>query len=107
MFARSIAFRLKPNCLAEFTRMFEIEVLPILMEQTGSHEQITLPTSPAGTDVIAISLWDTRKQAEAYKTVGYPEALKSLCKVLDGAPKVWVSDVIISTIRQSATVAAA
>jgi len=56
--------------------------------------------------VIAISLWDTRKQAEAYKTVGYPEALKSLCKVLDGAPKVWVSDVIISTIRQSATVAA-
>jgi len=45
--------------------------------------------------------------AQAAHMVGYPEALKSLCKVLDGAPKVWVSDVIISTIRQSATVAAA
>ena len=31
MFARSIAFRLKPHCLAAFTRTFEDEVLPILM----------------------------------------------------------------------------
>ena len=106
MFARSIAFRLKPDCLAEFTRTFENEVLLVLMQQTGFHEEITFPTSPTGTDVIAISLWDTRKQAEAYKTVGYPEALKSLCKVLDGPPRVWVSDVIISTIHQTATVAA-
>jgi len=106
MFARSIAFRLKPHCLAAFTRTFEDEVLPILMQEAGLHEAITFPTSPTGTDVIAISLWDTRKQAEAYKTAGYAEALKSLYKVLDGAPKVWVSDVIISTIRQTATVAA-
>jgi hypothetical protein len=61
MFARSIAFRLKPNCLAEFTRTF----------------------------------------------VGNPEALKSLGKVLDGRHRVWVSDVIISMIRHTATVAAA
>jgi hypothetical protein len=106
MFARSTAFRLKPNCLAAFTRAFEDEVLPILMQEAGFQEEITFPTSPTGTDVIAISLWDTRKQAEAYKTVGYPEAIESLCKVLDGAPKVWVSDVIISTIRQTASVAA-
>jgi hypothetical protein len=50
------------------------------MQQTGFREEITFPTSPTGKDVIAISLWDSRKEAEAYKTVGYPEALKSLDK---------------------------
>ena len=106
MFARSIAFRLKPNCLAAFTRNFEENVLPILMQEVGFQEEITFPTSPTGTDVIAISLWATRKQAEAYKTAEYAEALESLCKVLNGAPQVWVSDVIISRIHQMATVAA-
>ena len=106
MFARSIAFRLKPTCLAAFTRTFEDEFLPILMQEAGFQQEITFPSSPTGTDVIAISLWDTRKQAEAYKTARYAVALESLCKVLDGAPKVWVSDVIISTIHQTAAVAA-
>jgi len=45
-------------------------------------------------DVIAISLWDTQEHAEAYNAAGYPEVLKSLNKVLDGAPSVRVSDVI-------------
>ena len=43
---------------------------------------------------------------EAYNTAGYPEVLKSLNKVLDGTPKVRVSDVISSTIHKPAAVAA-
>jgi hypothetical protein len=102
-----LLFRLKPDSLAEFTKSFENEVLPILLNQTGFQEEITFPTSPTGMDVIAISLWDTKEHAQAYKVYGYPEMLKNLSKVLDGAPKVWVSEVIISTIHQTATVAAA
>jgi hypothetical protein len=34
-----------------------------------------------------------KEYAEAYKTAGYPEVLKILDKVLDGTPKVQVSDV--------------
>lgn len=107
MFARNVAFRLKPNSLAEFTQIFENGLLPILLDQTGFQEEITFPTSPTGMDVIAISLWDTKEHAQAYKADGYPEMLRSLSKVLDGAPKVWVSEVIVSTIHQRATVAAA
>jgi hypothetical protein len=62
--------------------------------------------SPGGLDVVAISLWDTKESAEAYKTAGYPEVLKMLDKVLDGTPKVQVSDVISSTIHKPAAVAA-
>jgi hypothetical protein len=45
MFARSTALRLKPNCLVAFTRTFQEEVLPILMQEVGFQEEITFPTS--------------------------------------------------------------
>jgi len=57
-------------------------------------------------DVNAISLWDNKEQAEAYNATGYPEVLKSLNKVLDGAPRVRVSDVISSTLHKTAAIAA-
>src|ERR1043166_544562 len=107
MFARNVAIRLKPNSLAEFTRIFDNEVLPILRKQSGFREEVTFSTSPTGRDVVAISLWDTKERAETYNVTGYPEVLKSLDKVLDGAPKVRVSDVISSTIHHTTTVAAA
>ena len=47
-----------------------------------------------------------KEYAEAYKTAGYSEVLKILNKVLDGTPKVQVSDVISSTIHKPAAVAA-
>ena len=56
--------------------------------------------------MVAISLWDTQECAEAYNTAGYPEVLKIVDKVLDGTPKVQVSDVISSTIHKPDAVAA-
>jgi heme-degrading monooxygenase HmoA len=105
MFARNVSLRLKPNTLSEFTRIFDKEVLPMLQKQSGFRDEILFAV-PGGLDVVAISLWDTKDYAEAYNTAGYPEVLKILDKVLDGTPKVQVSDVISSTIHQPAAVAA-
>ena len=105
MFARNVSLRLKPNTLSEFTRIFDKEVLPMLQKQSGFRDEILFAV-PGGLDVVAISLWDTKDYAEAYNTAGYPELLKILDKVLDGTPKVQVSDVISSTIHQPAAVAA-
>jgi hypothetical protein len=46
------------------------------------------------------------EHTEAYNTAGNPEVLKILDKVLDGTPKVQISDVISSTIHKPATMAA-
>ncbi len=106
MFVRNVAIHLKPNALGEFTQILDNEVLPILRKQTGFRDEIAFSTTPTGMDVIAISLWDTKKQAEAYDATGYPEVLKSLNKVLDGAPKLHFSDVISSTLHKNAAIAA-
>lgn len=105
MYARHVALHLKPNTLSDFTKTFDTNVLPILRKQKGFQDEITFAI-PGGTDVIAISLWDTKENAEAYNTASYPEVLKSLNKVLDGPPKVRVSDVVSSTIHKPAVVAA-
>jgi heme-degrading monooxygenase HmoA len=105
MFARTVSLHLKPNTLSEFTRIFDKEVLPMLRKQNGFRDELTFSV-PGGLDVVAISLWDTKEHAEAYKTAGYPEVLKMLDKVLVGAPKVQVSDVISSTIHKQGATAA-
>ena len=103
MFARNVSIHLKANALAEFGKTFDRDVLPILRKQAGFQDEITL-SMPGGNDVVAISLWDTKEHAEAYNNTGYPQVLKTLDQVLDGAPKVRVSDVL-STLQKHAVAA--
>src|SRR5437660_7211692 len=98
MFARNVAVRLKPNTLSDFTKTFESNVLPILRRQKGFQDEITF-AMPGGTEVTAISLWDTKENADAYNNAGYPEVLKSLERFLDGSPTLRVSAVISSTLH--------
>jgi hypothetical protein len=106
MYARSVALHLKPNTLADFTQTFDTHILPILRKQKGFQNEITFAMA-GGVDVVAISLWDTKENAEAYSVSGYPEVLKSLDKVLEGTPKVRVSDVISSTLQKNAALVSA
>jgi heme-degrading monooxygenase HmoA len=105
MFACNGSLRLKPNTLSEFARIFDNEVIPMLRKQSGFRDEIIFAV-PGELDVVAISLWETKEYAEAYNTASYPEVLKILDKVLDGTPKVQVSDVISSTIHKPDAVAA-
>jgi quinol monooxygenase YgiN len=96
MFARNVSIHLKPNTLNDFKQTFEKEVIPMLLKQAGFRDEITL----AGDNdayVTAISLWESKEQAEAYNSSTYPTVLKTLDKFLDGPPKVRVSSVISST----------
>jgi len=106
MFARNVALRLKPNSLNEFRRIFDVEIIPLLRKQPGFKDVFTFALT-GGTDVTAISLWDSKERAEAYSTTGYPQVVKSLEAVLDGNPKVRVSDIVSSTFHKVADRAAA
>lgn len=105
MFARNVSIRLKPNTLKDFNQTFEKEVIPTLRKQPGFRDEIALLGDD--TYVTAISLWDSKEQAEAYNTNAYPAVLKSMDKFIDGAPKVRVSNVISSTSHKVTAVVAA
>ncbi len=101
MFARKVTACLKPNSLPEFSRLMEREILPWLREQEGFLDLITL-AAPDGSEVTSISFWDHPGNAQAYSSKGYPEVLKMLGELLDGAPYVKTFDVVSSTLQDIA-----
>ena len=99
MFARTISIHLKPNTLNDFTTTIEKEVVPVLRKQAGFRDEIVL-TGEGTNNIKAISLWDTKEQAEAYATNAYSGVMKSLDKYLDGPAKTTFSSVINSTAHK-------
>jgi len=104
MFARNVSIHLKSNMLSDYTRTFEKDVLPMLRKQNGFKDEITL-SNPGSVDVIAISLWENKANAEAYNTNTYPELLKTLARMIDGTPKVQTFEAVTSTFHKVAVAA--
>jgi hypothetical protein len=106
MYARNVSFHLKSNMLADYTRTFDKDILPLLRKQSGFKDEITF-AGPNGIDVTAISLWDDKADADRYNTNSYPEVLKTLARFIEGTPKVQTSDVVSSTFHKVAVPALA
>lgn len=99
MYARNVTMNLKPNAGDNFTRMLESDIVPILRKQTGFTDELTF-ISPTGKQALAISLWDDKASADAYKRDGYPQVLNRLSKVLEGTPVVTDYEVCTSTCHK-------
>ena len=104
MFARIVSVHLKPNMLSDYTRTFENDILPLLRKQKGFKDEITL-SNPGSLDVTAISLWESKANAEAYNTTAYPEVLKTFARMIDGTPKVQTFEAVTSTFHHVAVAA--
>jgi hypothetical protein len=104
MFARNVSIHLKSNMLSDYTRTFENDVLPLLRKQNGFKDEITL-SNPSSLDVIAISLWESKANAEAYNIDTYPEVLKTFARMIDGTPKVQTFESVTSTFHNVAAAA--
>lgn len=101
MFARHVSMRLKPNNVVEFNRILEKEVIPLLRKHRGFRDEIAL-ISPSGTEVVGISFWDQKENAEAYQRESYAEVQRLLAKLLEGTPLVQTYEVSHSTLHQLA-----
>jgi heme-degrading monooxygenase HmoA len=101
MYARHVSFNLKPIKREELTQMFDKDILPLLQKQNGFTDEITF-LSPDGKQVIAISLWESKENADRYSRETYPQVLKSLAKVVEGTPEVRGYEVVVSTLHKTA-----
>ena len=104
MFSRNVSIHLKPNMLSDYNRTLENEILPLLRKQRGFKDEITL-SNPSSLDVVAISLWESKANAEAYNTNSYPEVLKTFARLIDGTPKVQTFESVTSTFHKVAVAA--
>lgn len=101
MYSRNLSFKLKTKSTAEFTKILEGEVIPLLRRQRGFDDAISF-IAPDRNEAVAISLWNNKEDAEVYNQKTYPEILKALARVIDGTPKVETFEVANSTSHQIA-----
>ena len=101
MFTRHVTMKLRANYGAEFTRLIENEIIPLLRKQKGFRDEITF-VAPERSEAVANSFWDTKEDAEAYNLAGYQEVLKTLSKAVEGTPKVETFEVANSTFHKIA-----
>jgi hypothetical protein len=87
MFTRRVVFRIRADESAEFTRIVEGQFLPPLRAQEGCCHEDTFIT-PQFSEAVVNSYWDTEERAAVYARTAYPEGLRALAGVLDGAPLV-------------------
>jgi heme-degrading monooxygenase HmoA len=104
MFTRHVTMKLKANSAAEFNRIIENKVLPMLRKQKGFRDEIIL-IAPERSEAVGNSFWDTKEDAQVYNSTGYPELLKTLSTVVEGTPKVETFEVANSTCHKLAAAA--
>jgi hypothetical protein len=100
MIARSISFHLKPGRAAEFTRILDKEIIPVLRKQKGFQDTMAL-VAPGGADALGISVWDLQENAETYARGAYAGVLKALDQVVEGTPRVQTYEVCNSTFHKT------
>ena len=105
MFARKVSIHLRPDTIAEFTKILEQEILPLLHKQPGFKDEIAFAV-PGASDVLAISLWDSKQNAEAYNSGAHKDILKMLEPVVEGVPKIETTEVLHSTFHEIHEIAA-
>jgi quinol monooxygenase YgiN len=101
MFSRVVSMQLKPNTHREFSELFDKQILPTLRKQQGFRDEM-LFVDPGGPEVVAISLWESRENAETYNRATYPEVLKTLAKVIEGPPEVRTFQLAYSSFHKIA-----
>jgi len=84
-YVRKVQYQVKPGKSAEFVKLFQNDVMPILKQQAGFRHELTLTD---GAQALGISIWDDRPSADSYHTRSFSEVTRKLTPVIDGAPEV-------------------
>ena len=98
MFARVASLQVKPNASSDFARVFEKKIVPALHQQRGFAGEL-LFVDPGGPEMVAISLWKSRADAEAHDRGSYPELLSALAALIERPPAVKTLQLAYSTLH--------
>lgn len=85
MFVRQLTAHFKPGKFDLLNQRLEKDVIPMLKKQEGFRDELSFFDKEKD-EAVAMSFWDTRKDAENYQRDIYPQISKKMEDTLDGAP---------------------
>ena len=74
MYVRLLSLKIEPERLSEFRQIYENEIVPTLRNVSGCRYAF-LVDSPEESEVISITIWDSKEHADAYEKSGIFEGL--------------------------------
>jgi heme-degrading monooxygenase HmoA len=87
MFVRQVTAHYKPGKFDLLTKRLEMEVIPLLKKQEGFRDELSFFDKEKD-EAVAMSFWDTRKDAEKYQRDIYPKVSKKMEEAIEGTPVV-------------------
>jgi quinol monooxygenase YgiN len=98
MYTRIVSFSLKPNASPEFTKLIEQKFVPTLRNEPGFQDLLVFVT-PGGPEVVAISIWDSKDDADSYVRNSYRDILRALEPLIEKKPEVETYQLAYSTLH--------
>lgn len=83
--ARSVRFPIQKGTKAEFTNLFNDELLPILKKQDGFKNEIMLVNDD---HVVGVSVWNHVDALNKYASTTYPKLEAKLVTLMTGKPQI-------------------
>jgi heme-degrading monooxygenase HmoA len=102
MFTRVVEVTSRTGKARDLTRIVNEKVLPILKNQPGFLDEITLVSDEDPNRILAISFWKTKEHAENYHRDQFNRVTDSISNLIEGTPEVRTFEVENSTIHKIA-----
>ena len=96
MFVRQVTAHFKPGKFDLLNKRLESEVIPLLKKQKGFRDELTFFDKEKD-EAVAMSFWDTKKDAETYSRDVYPKISEKMKDAIDGSPLVRQFEIANST----------
>ena len=100
MFTRIVEITCKSGKGNELTNTIHENVLPILRKQTGFVDETVLTSDTNPNQVVGISFWNTKQDAERYHREQYPKVTEMLSSLIESAPVVRTFNLQSSTAHK-------
>ena len=100
MFTRVVELTSKPSKAKELSDTINEKVVPILKKQRGFVDETVLVSDLDPTQVLGLSFWNRKEDAERYHREQYPQIQDTLKHLLEADPVIRTFDVQASTIHK-------
>jgi heme-degrading monooxygenase HmoA len=102
MFTRVVEVTSKAGKGRELTRTVSEKVLPILKNQPGFLDEITLVSDQDPNRILAISFWNSRENADVYQRDQFSKVNEIIRNLIEETPQVRTFEVEQSTVHKIA-----
>jgi len=102
MFTRIVEVNTKNGKAKDVCNTIREKVLPILKNENGFVDELTLISTTDPNRVLALSFWKTREDAERYNSKQFQTVTGLIRNHLEGEPNVQTFDLESSTIHKIA-----